>query len=73
MTGRTLELRGKFPTHLTKCGRAEHGNLLGKHGEKRHISEISGGIPSFYMKYCARWCEIKNKGKNRKTQEKWES
>jgi hypothetical protein len=25
------------------------------------------------MKYCARWCEIKNIRKNRKTQEKWES
>jgi hypothetical protein len=46
---------------------------LGKHGEKRHISEISGGIPFFYMKYCARWCEIKNIVKNRKTKEKWES
>jgi hypothetical protein len=33
---------------------------LGKHGEKRHISKISGGIPLFYMIYCARWCEIKN-------------
>jgi hypothetical protein len=46
---------------------------LGKHGGKRHILEISGGIPFFYMKYWARWCKIKNIGKNRKTQEKWES
>jgi hypothetical protein len=45
------------------------GNLGGKHGGKRHIWKISGGIPFFYMKYCARWCEIKNIRKNRKKQE----